>query len=64
MTEDDGFKANLDFECMDGEMAFKKTRKAMLGVGIAKSVQCQIFKLLSAILHLEKVKNKPLPSLI
>ena len=42
---------------MDGDVAFRKTRKAMSSVGILQSTQAEIFKLLSAILHLNKVSS-------
>ena len=53
--EDTNSSFNQNFEKMDGEMAFRKTRKAMLGVGISAHLQNEIFKVLSAILHLQKV---------
>ena len=57
-SEEEELTLNENLEKMDGVVAFRKTRKAMLSVGISLSVQCEIFKILSAILHLEQVRKE------
>ncbi|CAK8692984.1 unnamed protein product [Clavelina lepadiformis] len=51
----DKFHVECDIDKMDDDVAFKKTCKSMLSVGISHKMQSQIFKILSVILHLERL---------